>query len=173
MLSWVCSVSAQEEPEFIGEALLINSDGTSTQLDKEFAQFRSGVSWSSNSWDARFLKIDSGKSSIRLPKGTSPEIIVRAVDNNSDPMSIITIYKFKSSSSKREVKLAVNNTNQLFGGSYTVTKDMQSFNGKKFGNSSYRIKLNNLAPGEYGIIVANPNAVDQKRVIVSCFAIDK
>ena len=88
-------------------------------------------------------------------------------------MSIITIYKFKSSSSKREVKLAVNNTNQLFGGSYTVTKDMQSFNGKKFGNSSYRIKLNNLAPGEYGIIVANPNAVDQKRVIVSCFAIDK
>jgi len=52
------------------------------------------------------------------------------------------------------------------------SKDMVLFNGNKFGTSSYIIALNNLKPGEYGIIVSNPNSRDEKRTVVSCFGID-
>ena len=57
--------------------------------------------------------------------------------------------------------------------SRTNSKDLMRFNGKKHGASSYIIELKNLKPGEYGIIVSNPNNKDDKRSIVSCFGRDK
>ena len=56
--------------------------------------------------------------------------------------------------------------------SRTNSKDMVRFNGKKYGESSYLIELKNLKPGEYGIIVSNPNNRDEKRTVVSCFGVD-
>lgn len=161
-----------QEPKYIGEAILLTSDSTFVKLDKEFAQFRTGISWSTNAWEALFLKIESGKSSVRLPKGSSAKILVKAADNNSDPMSIITIYKFKAKKNKRETMLARSNEGTT-GSSYNVTKNMIPFNGEQYGEKSYLIELDNLTPGEYGIVVNNPNSIDEKRTIVSCFAVDK
>jgi len=56
--------------------------------------------------------------------------------------------------------------------SRTNYKDMVRFSGRKFGTSSYIIELKNLKPGEYGIIVTNPNSRDEKRTVVSCFGIN-
>lgn len=160
------------EPKFIGEAVMVLPDSTSKKLDKEFAQFRSGISWSTNAWDALYLKIESGKAALRLPKGSQPIIIVKAADNNSDPMSIINVYKFKAKKNKRETMIARSNEGTT-GSSYNVTKNLIPFSGDKYGDSSYIIELPQLEPGEYGIIVTNPNSLDQKRAVVSCFAIDK
>ena len=43
---------------------------------------------------------------------------------------------------------------------------------EKYGESSYRLTFDERPAGEYGIIVSNPNNVDEKMVIVSAFAID-
>ena len=56
--------------------------------------------------------------------------------------------------------------------SRTNSKDMVRFKGRKFGTTSYLIELNKLEPGEYGIVVSNPNGRDEKRTVVSCFGID-
>ena len=161
-----------KEPSFIGEAVLLVNDSTAQKLDKEMAQYRHGISWSTNAWDATFLKIDSGKASVRVPNGSSPVIIVKAADNESDPMSIISIYKFDAKKNKRETMIHRSNQGTT-GSSYNVTKNMVTFNGDRFGDKSYILELPKLAPGEYGIVVTNPNALDEKRTVVSCFAVDK
>ena len=46
------------------------------------------------------------------------------------------------------------------------------FTGKKYGESSYLLTINNIASGEYGITINNPNTVDEKMLIVSCFGVD-
>ena len=46
------------------------------------------------------------------------------------------------------------------------------FTASKYGESSYRLVFETRPNGEYGVIVSNPNNVDEKMVIVSTFAID-
>ena len=60
-------------------------------------------------------------------------------------------------------------------GSFSVssnTMDYLRFSAEKYGESSYRLTFDERPAGEYGIIVSNPNNVDEKMVIVSTFAID-
>ncbi len=172
--SLVCpiTINAQvHEPEFIGEAYRLKNDSITISLDKEIADYTSGVSWSSNSWNALSIEVREGKANTRFTSGEPLKIVVRAVDNNSDPLTIISIYKFKAKAKKRTVVLSEDNSGTLMK-SRTNSKDMVRFNGKKFGSSSYIIELSNLKPGEYGIIVSNPNNRDEKRTVVSCFGID-
>ena len=159
------------EPDFIGEAYQLKSDSTIVLLDKEIADYTAGVSLSSNSWNALSIEIPGGKAQTRFSSNEPLKIVVRAVDNNSDPLSIISIYKFKAKKKKRTVVLSEDNSG-TFMKSRTNSKDMAHFNGKKFGKSSYLIELKNLKPGEYGLIVENPNNRDEKRTVVSCFGID-
>ena len=51
------------------------------------------------------------------------------------------------------------------------TLDYVPFTAKKIGESSYLVTITNLKEGEYGISVVNPNALDQKEVVVSTFAV--
>lgn len=161
-----------KEPEFIGEAYLLKADGSFVQLDKEIGDFTSGISWSSNSFNAHKLQIDGGSAQSRFASSEPLQLVIRAVDNNSDPLAIISVYKFKTSKKKRSFLLGEDNSGTLMK-SRTNSKGMIRFIGKKYGTSSYLINLKDLEPGEYGIIVSNPNSRDEKRVIVSCFGIDK
>ena len=158
------------EPDFIGEVLLLNEDSSLTQLDKEIGDLVSGISWATNSWDALTLEVNGGKSQLRL-KLKSLQLIVRAVDNNSDPLSIISIYKFKTKKRKRTVLLSENNSGTLLK-SKTHSENIIRFSGKRYGNSSYIINLEDLETGEYGVLVLNPNSNDQKRIVISCFSIN-
>lgn len=173
VLSNSLSSKAQiSEPDFIGDAYFLKADSTFIQLDKEIGDFTSGVSFSSNSWNALSIEIAGGKSQTRFPMGETLQIVVRAVDNNSDPLSIITIYKFKAKASKRNVVISKDNLGTLMK-SRTISKNQVRFSGKKFGKSSYLITLKGLVVGEYGIVVSNPNSIDEKRIVVSCFAVDE
>ncbi|MBX3267074.1 MAG: hypothetical protein KF831_10240 [Acidobacteria bacterium] len=165
------SLGQTGEPEFIGEALLVRPDGSTVKLDKEIGDFTSGISWSSNSWNALSLEIAGGKALTRIKTGEPIELIVRAVDNNSDPLTIIAIYKFKAKKKSRSVLLSKDNSG-TFLKSRTSSKNMVRFTGSKSGLSSYRISLTDLPAGEYGILVSNPNNRDEKRTIVSCFAVE-
>ncbi|MEZ5421832.1 MAG: hypothetical protein R2682_01900 [Pyrinomonadaceae bacterium] len=111
------------------------------------------------------------KSAVRVGGGGPIELIVRGVDNNSDPLSFVTIYKFKVNKKKRTAYLGRDNTGTLLK-SKTDSTAMMKFTGKKFGTSSYLITLEGLEPGEYGVVVDNPNSRDEKKTTVSCFGID-
>ena len=172
-LTVVLPAKAQvSEPDFVGEAYSLKADSSYIQLDKEIGDFTSGMSWSSNSWNALSLEVVGGKAQTRFSSGETRQLIVRAVDNNSDPLTIISIYKFKAKSKTRSVVISEDNSGTLMK-SRTNSKDMVRFSGKKYGNSSYLITLKGLEAGEYGVVVSNPNNRDEKRVVVSCFAIDK
>jgi len=159
------------EPDFIGEAFLLKSDSTTLQLDKEIGDFTKGVSWSSNSFNALSLEINGDKSQVRVSSNGTVQLVVRSVDNNSDPLTIISLYKFKAKGRKRTVVLSKDNSGTAMK-SRTMSKDMLRFSGKRFGKSSYLISLNELKSGEYGIVVSNPNNRDEKKIVVSCFAVD-
>ncbi len=161
-----------KDPEFVGDTYLLKADSSHVDLDKEFGNYTSGVSWSSNSWNALSLEIAGGKAQTRFSTSEKLQLVVRAVDNNSDPLTIITIYKFKAKKNTRSVVLSEDNSGTLMK-SRTNSNDMILFSGKKYGTSSYLIILRTLKAGEYGIVVSNPNSKDQKRTIVSCFGIDE
>lgn len=170
-LCWI-SLSAQEnEPEFVGEVFVVDSQGIIKQLDKEIAAFTRGVSWQANSWDALSLEVEGGKAKTRIAKGQSVKLIVKAANNNSDPLSIISIYRFKAKKKKRTTVLSENNSGTLMK-SRTHTKNQLYFTGKRYGSSSYLISIDDIEVGEYGILVANPNNVDEKRAVISCFGVD-
>lgn len=160
------------EPEFIGESFLLKADGTNAPLDKEFGDITSGISWSSNSWNAKSLEIAGGAAKTRSLLSEPLQLVVRAVDNNSDPLTIISIFKFKAGKKKRTVLISKDNSGTLLK-SRTNSKDLIRFTGKKYGTSSYLLTFQDLKPGEYGIVVSNPNTRDEKRIVVSCFGIDE
>ncbi len=165
------SMAQETEPDFVGESFLLKSDGSTVPLDKEIGDFTAGMSFSSNSWNALSLEIAGGRAQTRFSLGEPLQLVVRGVDNNSDPLTIISIYKLKSKSKSRSVVISEDNSGTLMK-SRTNSKGLIRFNGKKYGSSSYLITLKDLKVGEYGIVVSNPNNRDEKKVVVSCFAID-
>lgn len=56
--------------------------------------------------------------------------------------------------------------------SRTYTDNQVSFSGKKYGLSSYLLTFKDIKPGEYGIVLNNPNDRDEKKVVVSCLGVD-
>lgn len=170
MLMASAVVGQENEPEYIGEVGVLKTDGTFAKLDREIGDLTSGFSWSANSARAFWLEVAGGKAKSRFPLGSPLQLVVRAVDNNSDPLTIISIYRLKAKKKSRSVLLGEDNSGTIMK-SRTNSKDLIRFTGKKYGVSSYLLTLTDLAAGEYGIVVANPNSRDSKRVVVSCFAI--
>lgn len=158
------------EPDFVGEVYLQKGD-TYVKLEKEIGAYTKGISWKSNSWNALSLEVEGKSAQIRINHDEQKDFVVRAVDNNTDPISIITVYKFDVKRKKRKTILSLDNSGTLMK-SRTITKNQVKFDGKKYGSSSYLISFNKMPIGEYGITVANPNNVDEKRTIVSCFGVD-
>lgn len=153
------------EPDFIGEVLSIPTDGESIMLEKVSAQVK--VKDQLMGLEKK-IYVQGKKSSVRFKKGRL-QLIVRAVDNNTDPMSIVRVFKF---SVERTRKATVAKQNEITGNISENHFKLVPFTGKKYGTSSYLLTINNIEEGEYGITINNPNTVDEKMLIVSCFGID-
>src|SRR5690554_616128 len=84
------------EPEFIGEGYIINSDNSTLKLEKQTVQFKTkaGASVYLTGIGKIKTKIQINgccSSSIYTPDDEI-KIVVRAVDNQTDPLSIIQIF---------------------------------------------------------------------------------
>ena len=160
------------EPEVIGEAFIMKSDNSILPLDKQTIEFRTSAGV-----DVGLISVARTKKKIQVEGCCSqavhnPEdeiqIVLRAVDNETDPMSIVNIFKFKQKRKRRTAELASygiwgNSTNNL---------ERLEFKGSRYGEKSYLLTINEFErDSEYGIIVTNPNALDEKSIIVSTFAI--
>lgn len=166
-------VSAIPETDFIGEVVAILPDSTVTALEKENIMTRTRANASALILGIGKAKtkliIESPCAGVRLNKNNDIYFIIRAVDNNSDPISIINIFRFESTQKRRLAEIA---SVSSFGSVKSGKLEYLTYTAKKYGSSSYLIKLSEKPEGEYGITVSNPNNVDQKSVIVATFAIE-
>jgi len=156
----------QQEPEFVGEVNYLDGGQAAVPLEKQ----RIVLKTTDEVFVVRGkIKVPGAKSPVRVPSSGKLQFVVRAVDNHSDPISIVKVFRFKAKSKSRKAEVwSVN-----FWGN-TSRNDMAfvPFTAKKFGTSSYLIEIASVEPGEYGITVANPNARDGKSAVVSCFGAD-
>ena len=158
------------EPEFIGEIVTVRPDGTVAKLEKQMRTRANASAVIFGIGKAKTkLIIEGPKAGVRLTAGQPASFIVRAVDNATDPMSIINVFRFEAKKDKRMAEMA---SVSSFGSVKSNKLERLSFTGRKFGESSYLITLDETPAGEYGITVSNPNNLDEKQVIVSTFAID-
>lgn len=168
-----CFAQEGQEPEFVGEVNLINGDVISP-LDKEFIKVKTKASASMYIVGMGKVKTKinvAGKSAnVRASQDEDFKLVVRAVDNNSDPLSIINIFQFETGKNKRTAELSSLGT---FGGHTDNNLKLIEYSAKKFGESSYLITLKEKPVGEMGVIVRNPNNKDEKNIIVACFGIDE
>lgn len=106
------------------------------------------------------------------PVVISPEgphvFVVKSYDNKSDPLSIISVVKFETSSKERKSEVAVVGT---FSGATEGKQDLVSYQAKKYKDNSYELKIDRFEPGEYGIIVSNPNALNNVNIVMACFSV--
>ena len=144
------------EPDFIGEVLVLNPDNSTTPLEKATVKIKT--------------KANASVYLVRLHQGDDFKLIVRAVDNNTDPMSIINIFQFETGKKVRKAELSSLST---FGGASSNNLELLPYTAKKYGESSYLITLKEKPVGEYGITVRNPNSLDEKNIIVASFGIDQ
>lgn len=103
------------------------------------------------------LKGVASSSTAKGDKAT--RLIVKAKDNTTDPNSFINIFKFEIKGKERRYQLAETGTL-----SKTETNNLSSveYNAKIYGKNSYLIIMNNLTPGEYGIVFGDPNNANTK-----------
>lgn len=162
-----------KEPEYIGEVISIQNNGeTIIPLEKKSTKVKTKAGAS-----MYLTGIGKIKSKINIEGSTSPVVfksnepltfIVKSFDNKSDPLSIISLVKFETSKKARKSELSSVGT---FSGSSTNNQNHIEYKAKKYKDSSYELHVGPLAVGEYGIIVANPNATSNSNLIIACFSI--
>ena len=162
------------EPDFIGEVLVLNPDNSTTPLEKATVKIKTKANASVYLVGMGKVKtkinVDGPSAQVRLHQGDDFKLIVRAVDNNTDPMSIINIFQFETGKKVRKAELSSLST---FGGASSNNLELLPYTAKKYGESSYLITLKEKPVGEYGITVRNPNSLDEKNIIVASFGIDQ
>lgn len=167
MVLFAVNISAQipnvEEPEFAEQILILNSDTNGELLARENGsiQTKAGASLyltGIGKVKSR-LTLKGTKSVSKTKGGKTTKLIVKAKDNATDPNSFINVFKFEIKGDERRYQLAEAGTL-----SKTESNNIASidYNAKKYKESSYYIVMNDLEPGEYGIIIGDPNNANTK-----------
>ncbi|MDM1396240.1 hypothetical protein HX049_03475 [Myroides odoratimimus] len=169
-------VNAQEisEPEFVGECVFIKPDNSTVLLEKHLTQNRTvastGLMMTGIGKVRTQLQIPGCCSNLSINEKDEIKLIIKSTENLTDPFSIIKVFKFEK---KKKFRRAEVSSLSNFGTTKSNNYINVSFEGKKFGESSYLIKLDPVEPGEYGIMIMNPNALDQKQTVISAFTVVK
>ncbi len=161
------------EPDFIGEVVTILPDGSAAKLEKETVLLRTRANASAQIFGIGKAKtkliIDTPEAAVRLKGDGNIRFIVKAVDNETDPISIINVFRFETSKKKRLAELS---SVSSFGSVKSNKLERLRFSAEKYGEKSYLLTLIDKPAGEYGITVSNPNHLDEKGIVVSTFAIE-
>ena len=163
------------EPEFAEETLLLTSDSEGVLLTREngTVKTKAGASlYLTGIGKVKSRLTLAGAESVNKTKGKSTtRLIVKAKDNSTDPNSFINIFKFEVYKNKeRRYLLAEAGTL-----SKTETNNLSSvdYKAKKYGECSYLIVMDGLEPGQYGIVLGDPNSQNSKNAMkVTSFAVE-
>lgn len=162
-MSTMAQVTAPE-PEFSEETLLLTSDSEGVILKREngYVKTKAGASlYLTGIGKVKSRLTINGNKSINATKAQrTARLILRAKDNATDPNSFINIFKFDIYKNKeRRYQLAEVGT---LSASKTNNLASVEYKAKKYGESSYLIQLEDLEPGEYGIVIGDPNNANTK-----------
>lgn len=166
VLSTVNIANAQvnvQEPEFADQVLLLTSDSEGVLLARESATVKTKAGASLYLVGIGKVKsrltVAGQKSTSKAKGGFTTRLIIKAKDNITDPNSFINILKFEVKGKERRYQLAETGTL-----SKTEQNNLSNvdYNAKKYGESSYYIVINDLTPGEYGIVLGDPNTENEK-----------
>lgn len=168
--SFANGTTTHPEPEFIGEVYVINNDDV-LLLEKNRTTIRTQANASMYIFgigDIKSrIKIPNACSSTRVDANKKLQLIVRANNNNSDPLTIINFFEFDQERSERSAILSKAGT---FSGVSEGTLRHVKYNAKKYGESSYLVTIENLDNGEYGITVTDANATEGS-LFISCLGV--
>lgn len=162
------------EPEFAEETLLLTSNNEGVKLNRENGTIKTKAG--ASLYLTGIGKVKSrltlkGIQSLSKAKGSSTtKLIIKAANNLTDPNSFISIFKFEIKGDERRYQLAESGTL-----SKTETNNLSSvdFKAKKYGESSYYIFMDDLTPGEYGIVMGDPNSTNTKNGLkVTTFTVE-
>lgn len=163
------------EPEFAEETLLLVSDTEGVLLKRENGTVKSKAG--ASLYLTGIGKVKSrltlpGAKSVNTTKGASTtRLVIKAIDNKTDPNSFVNVFKFDIYMNKeRRYQLAEVGTL-----SKAETNNLSSidFRAKKYGESSYLIQMDGLTPGEYGIVIGDPNNQNTKNAMkVTTFTVE-
>ena len=161
------------EPDFIGEVLAIHSDGTAEKLEKHNVKMRTGAGvyiagLAVNKSKTKIL-VAGSQANVRFAADEPVNLIVRAVDNKTDPMSIVRVFAMKNNRKQRSAVISAV-------GSFNVTSnDMEylPFTAEKYGENSYYLTFREMPlPVNTASSSPTPTMSMKKMIIVSAFGID-
>ena len=158
------------EPEFIGQCLAIRTDNSTEQLVQESLAPRHRASTGQKLFGIGKDHIDEmtlkgPRAFVRFKKDDGIAFIIRVPDNQIDPMSVISVFRFKV---KKKMRIAEYASVGTFGDQQSNTLERQPFTSRRFGGSSYLIILKDVQAGEYGITVDALGSLN-----VSTFGVDE
>lgn len=158
------------EPEFVGQALAIRTDNKTEQLVQESLTPRHRSSTGQKLFGIGKDHIDEmtlkgPRAFVRFKKDDGIAFIIRVPDNQIDPMSVISVFRFKV---KKKMRIAEYASVGTFGDQQSNTLERQPFTSRRFGGSSYLIILKDVQAGEYGITVDALGSLN-----VSTFGVDE
>lgn len=162
------------EPEFAEQTLLLVSDTEGVELARENGTIKTKAGASlyltgiGKVKSRLTLKGETSTSSVKGAQTT--RLIIKAENNNTDPESFISIFQFEVKKKERRYQLAETGT---FSKTETNNLSNIDYKAKKYGESSYLIVLENLQPGEYGIVIGDPDNENTKnRMKVTTFSVE-
>lgn len=163
----ICAMAKAQviEPEFVYECGVLESDSTLTICEKQNAKMtgKAGASLCLTGIGKVKVRyqVAGSHSNVRFKKSSKITLICRSASNLIDPNQVIKLYSLESKSKYRRVEIAQAGT---FTGFSAMGTNI-AFKATKYGQSSYKIEIENLPEGEYAVSVLNP-------MLFNCFAID-
>lgn len=146
------------EPEFIGEAIIVTESGEIIPLAIEYAMTKTRANAALYLFGMGSIKsnfyLEGVMSHARVTAGEDFSIIIRAANNDYSPSGYIKIFRFDLKSNRREAEISSVGT---FSGASTNNFNYIPFMAKKYGSSSYLIKIKEIGTGEYGIKLNEEN----------------
>ena len=149
------------EPEYKGNIVLIKN-GVPVPLEKEKCFNKTGYSASIyivGVGKANQASVVEGISSpVRISKSDTLMLIVRYQDNSVDPIQIINFFKLEKDT-KHDQRFIRTASSKVFTASEEMKIKMVPFSYKKYGTSSYLLKVEHLEPGEYALTLEGSRGV--------------
>lgn len=152
------------EPEFIGEAIVVNWNGAYYPAEKTVAELKVKPQIIGTTLK---LYVKGSKSPVRVEQGPV-RIVVRAADQSSDPQREVTLIKYGGRRTRDAVVEKFNDLTSVY--SFNDVKRVP-FKGERYGKDSYMLTVDYLAPGEYGLFTGQIDP-DKTNLIMS-FGVDK
>ena len=185
------SASPIKEPEFINSYCIMTSDDSFEVLPKEIGTIKHHQNTVSNATGGvgnvyssvttagelagskgKDIVLEGGHSSYVVPKDMKTiSLVIKAKDNESDPMGLYRIVRFNTSKKDRRIQW-MEFSPTLFSSKKAQKSGYVNFIAHQYGSQSYTLTFPEyeMIPGEYGIFLS---AVNGTTIPIGTFSIPK